>query len=247
MQKLKEKGINSDGLYHGSNYYRKYSSSTPSSSTSNGRKEKDRASSAIRLSSLSHVKANVRFDYAIDLCKDWKEFGYCGFGDNCKFLHDRSDYKTGWELEEEYQKRIEQEKAQQQAALEAGEDNCETIENPYYIPDEAEEACSSSIPLECPFCNASYKAPIVKMNSTSCKHFYCQSCVMTHQATAAKKDNLMSRTTKFTCPVCSVVGDATFKVVTKEAEALLKEKRKKVEAEAEKKLKKEEMLLKRNL
>ena len=28
--------------------------------------------------------------------------GYCGFGDSCKFLHDRSDYKHGWQLEREW-------------------------------------------------------------------------------------------------------------------------------------------------
>ncbi len=28
--------------------------------------------------------------------------GYCGFGDSCKFLHDRSDYKHGWQLEQEW-------------------------------------------------------------------------------------------------------------------------------------------------
>lgn len=25
--------------------------------------------------------------------------GWCGFGDSCKFLHDRSDYKHGWEMD----------------------------------------------------------------------------------------------------------------------------------------------------
>ena len=50
-----------------------------------------------------------RWDYAPDICKDYKETGFCGFGDSCKFLHDRSDYKFGWQLENEY---IEQHKGQ---------------------------------------------------------------------------------------------------------------------------------------
>ena len=25
--------------------------------------------------------------------------GFCGFGDSCKFMHDRGDYKHGWQLE----------------------------------------------------------------------------------------------------------------------------------------------------
>ena len=42
-----------------------------------------------------------RWDYAPDICKDYKETGFCGFGDSCKFMHDRSDYKFGWQLERE--------------------------------------------------------------------------------------------------------------------------------------------------
>ena len=35
------------------------------------------------------------------MCKDFKDTGYCGYGDACKFLHDRSDYKSGWQLEKD--------------------------------------------------------------------------------------------------------------------------------------------------
>ena len=49
----------------------------------------------------AHLRATVRWDYAPDICKDYKETGFCGFGDSCKFLHDRSDYKHGWQLERE--------------------------------------------------------------------------------------------------------------------------------------------------
>ena len=47
----------------------------------------------------AHLRATVRWDYAPDICKDFKETGFCGFGDSCKFMHDRSDYKFGWQLE----------------------------------------------------------------------------------------------------------------------------------------------------
>ena len=47
----------------------------------------------------AHIRTTVRFDYQPDLCKDYKETGYCGYGDACKFVHDRSDYKSGWELD----------------------------------------------------------------------------------------------------------------------------------------------------
>ena len=52
----------------------------------------------------TNLRVNCRFDYAPGICKDYKETGYCGFGDGCVFMHDRGDYKTGWELEEEWRK-----------------------------------------------------------------------------------------------------------------------------------------------
>lgn len=48
------------------------------------------------------ARSICRFDYQPDICKDYKETGYCGYGDNCKFLHDRGDYKSGWQIEKEY-------------------------------------------------------------------------------------------------------------------------------------------------
>jgi hypothetical protein len=32
--------------------------------------------------------------------------GYCGFGDSCKFSHDRSDYKYGCQLEQEWNQQL---------------------------------------------------------------------------------------------------------------------------------------------
>lgn len=45
------------------------------------------------------MRMTVRFDYQPDICKDYKETGFCGYGDACKFVHDRGDYKSGWELD----------------------------------------------------------------------------------------------------------------------------------------------------
>jgi len=50
----------------------------------------------------ANIRMTSRFDYQPDICKDYKETGYCGYGDSCKFMHDRGDYKTGWQLEREY-------------------------------------------------------------------------------------------------------------------------------------------------
>ncbi|CAN0346770.1 unnamed protein product, partial [Phaeothamnion confervicola] len=49
------------------------------------------------------LRASCRFDYQPDICKDYKETGFCGFGDSCKFIHDRGDYKSGWQIEKEWE------------------------------------------------------------------------------------------------------------------------------------------------
>ncbi|GAU50482.1 hypothetical protein TSUD_409670 [Trifolium subterraneum] len=50
-----------------------------------------------------HIRVSERFDYQPDICKDYKVTGYCGYGDSCKFLHDRSDYKSGWQMEKDWE------------------------------------------------------------------------------------------------------------------------------------------------
>lgn len=35
------------------------------------------------------IKSSIRMDYQPDICKDYKETGFCNRGDSCKFLHDR--------------------------------------------------------------------------------------------------------------------------------------------------------------
>ena len=51
----------------------------------------------------TNIRSTVRWDYEPMLCKDFKETGYCGFGDTCKFMHDRSDYKFGWQMDKEFE------------------------------------------------------------------------------------------------------------------------------------------------
>jgi len=45
------------------------------------------------------IKSSIRVDYKPGICKDFRDTGFCGFGDNCLFLHDRSDLYQGWEID----------------------------------------------------------------------------------------------------------------------------------------------------
>ena len=72
------------------------------------------------------------------LCKDYKETGYCGFGDTCKFMHDRSDYKHGWQMDKEF---------------DAGEYE-ESGEEKYAISDD------DDLPRKCGICRGNFKVGI---------------------------------------------------------------------------------------
>ncbi|KAG7172589.1 E3 ubiquitin-protein ligase RNF113A-like [Homarus americanus] len=103
-----------------------------------------------------HLRATVRWDYQPDLCKDFKETGFCGFGDSCKFLHDRTDYKLGWQLEVESSK--------QRGA------DCDSDEN-WEIPSDEEH-----LPFKCFICRQSFTDPVV----TKCRHYFCEKCALEH-------------------------------------------------------------------
>ncbi|XP_026442210.1 zinc finger CCCH domain-containing protein 1-like [Papaver somniferum] len=55
------------------------------------------------LRASTHIRTSTRWDYRPDICKDYKQTGYCGFGDSCKFVHDGGDYKSGWQTEREWE------------------------------------------------------------------------------------------------------------------------------------------------
>uniref|UniRef100_A0A8D8LFM2 RING finger protein 113A n=1 Tax=Cacopsylla melanoneura TaxID=428564 RepID=A0A8D8LFM2_9HEMI len=99
----------------------------------------------------ANIRSTVRWDYQPDICKDYKETGFCGFGDSCKFLHDRTDYKYGWQLEQEH---------------DDGDDKN------YEIPDSGDE--EDNIPFKCYICRKSFKDPVV----TKCQHYFCTKCAL---------------------------------------------------------------------
>ena len=106
----------------------------------------------------AHLRTTVRWDYAPDICKDFKETGFCGFGDSCKFMHDRSDYKFGWQLEREMEQGT------------YGNDDEDV--NKYKVSSDEED----DLPFKCFMCKDSFKNPIV----TKCKHYFCEKCALDH-------------------------------------------------------------------
>jgi RING finger protein 113A len=109
--------------------------------------------------SSASIRTTARFDYQPDICKDYFETGVCGYGDNCKFAHIREDYKTGWQLEKEWN---EEQKKKQRAGG--------------YVEDEPPkvEEKDDKLPWACFICRQPFKNPVV----TICKHYFCEKCAL---------------------------------------------------------------------
>ena len=53
----------------------------------------------LSMARVKGVRETVSLDMEGLICKDYKETGYCTFGDTCKFIHDRSDYMNSAQLD----------------------------------------------------------------------------------------------------------------------------------------------------
>jgi len=138
-------------LYHGIN---KYTEWLPKKEQTGAAKGAGICSGPIR-SNATNVRSITLMDYQPDICKDYKETGYCGFGDSCKFMHDRGDYKSGWQLENEWNEMMKNSSSRKPVEnLEISEDNLDDI------------------PFACSICRNSFVEPI----KTKCGHFFCEKC-----------------------------------------------------------------------
>lgn len=148
-------GKEDDKVYRGLNnytqFYKKKDSALGNAASGMVRKGPIRAP--------ANIRSTVRWDYQPDICKDYKETGYCGFGDSCKFLHDRSDYKHGWQLEQE---------TSTTGGTYAADDS-DGDDTKYEIHSDDEE-----LPFKCYICRESFVDPIV----TKCKHYFCEKCAL---------------------------------------------------------------------
>ncbi|GMN62798.1 hypothetical protein TIFTF001_031876 [Ficus carica] len=122
------------------------------------------------LRASAHIRATARFDYQPDICKDYKETGYCGYGDSCKFMHDRGDYKSGWQLEKEWD---EAEKIRKRKLALGGGDSDDGGADQSDDDDD-----DNSLPFACFICRQPFEDPVV----TKCKHYFCEHCALKHHA-----------------------------------------------------------------
>lgn len=165
-------GQDGGAVYKGLTGYRDYRAGLRQENTAGALKA---SGSHGPLRASANVRMSIRVDYQPDVCKDYKETGYCGFGDSCKFLHDRGDYKAGWELDREWE---EKQKAQRERMLAGWRPDGEGSEG-------EEEEEDDDLPFACFICRkpwAEVQDPVV----TKCKHYFCEQCALQHNAKSSK-------------------------------------------------------------
>jgi len=158
------------------------------------------------LKAPTFVRTTCRFDYQPDICKDYKETGFCGFGDTCIYLHDRGDTKSGWQMEREW----EDKKRKEMEARERDMDRfVAASQNEGGTGDTSPDDCDAvgmgdnSLPFACFLCRGPFSDPVV----TICSHYFCQKCIL---AFVREKDQAGDDATSSpnnspasSCPICS--------------------------------------------
>ncbi|KAJ2842070.1 RNA-splicing factor, partial [Coemansia erecta] len=130
----------------------------------------------------TNVRSTSVFDYQPNVCKDYKETGYCGYGDSCIFLHDRGTYKSGWQLEKEFE--------ESQAGVKRENPKLWTVDHDHDHDEEGDgdddddddngpetssaKAKSEELPFACLICRKPFNKPVV----TKCQHYFCEACAL---------------------------------------------------------------------
>lgn len=188
-----------DGTYKGAANYTSFIQKNPDRLTNVGPQKLN-----------SNVRTITVTDFAPDVCKDYKQTGFCGFGDSCKFLHAREDYKQGWQLDRDWEVDTQGKKLTGRTVASANR-SAKNRED-----DQDDEKLLESIPFACIICKQSYSNPIV----TKCGHYFCEACALKRY----KKDP--------SCAACNASTGGTFNVA-KKLNGLLDRKREREKQKSE--------------
>lgn len=141
-----------------------------------------------------HMRINSVMDYQPDLCKDFKETGYCGWGDTCIFLHDRSSFKSGWQIDRDWEETEKLKKARREEIrmrrLQGEEIDFE--DEQAYVEGEQRKKTESdledekdNLPFACWICRKPWTVESEPV-STLCGHFFCEKCAFMYYSKCEK-------------------------------------------------------------
>ncbi|KAG0364074.1 hypothetical protein BC939DRAFT_423570 [Gamsiella multidivaricata] len=187
---LEDTAAGGDGLYKGMAAYKSHI------------QKGEVTNSKIRVGPMrasSNIRVTNRFDYQPDICKDYKETGYCGYGDSCIYMHDRGDYKAGWQLDQEW----EAEQRAKKAALIEGLDG----------DSESSSDDDDEVPFACLICRGDFKHPVV----TKCNHYFCEKCALSRYRKTPK------------CAACQAPTGGLFNAASKDFMNKVAERKAKIE------------------
>jgi RING finger protein 113A len=157
------------------------------------------------MKAATNIRTITITDFAPDVCKDYKQTGFCGFGDSCKFLHAREDYKQGWALDRDWEVKTQGKK--QGGTIISSANKGQTEDE-----DDKDAELLEKIPFACIICKKPYTNPIV----TKCGHYFCEACAL--QRYRKKPD----------CAACGAGTNGVFNVA-RDLRNLLERKRKREE------------------
>uniref|UniRef100_A0A146L3J3 RING finger protein 113A n=1 Tax=Lygus hesperus TaxID=30085 RepID=A0A146L3J3_LYGHE len=92
-------------------------------------------------------------DFQPDICKDYKETGICGWGDKCKFLHERGEFISSVDVERQWIQRLEASKREAKLAALA------KVQTDMH---------------ECGLCRNTLQNAV----TVECKHRFCEDCLL---------------------------------------------------------------------
>ncbi|KAI4744342.1 hypothetical protein E4T50_05228 [Aureobasidium sp. EXF-12298] len=204
-QPQQEENVEKDGTYKGAKGYGNFIQKNP-----------DKLGKSVGpVKAPTNMRMITLVDFAPDVCKDYKQTGFCGFGDSCKFLHAREDYKQGWQLDKEWEK-AGKSKAKPTTVASANRSATDQAED----SDDDEEAKElEKIPFACIICKEPYKSPVV----TKCGHYFCEACALKRHKSKGGKQ----------CANCGADTGGTFNVA-KNLRKLLDKKRERIRKRKEK-------------
>eukprot|EP00978_Attheya_sp_CCMP212_P015981 scaffold41494_cov50-Attheya_sp.AAC.2 len=155
------------------------------------------------LKAPTFVRTTCRFDYQPDICKDYKDTGFCGYGDTCIYLHDQGDTLSGWQLEKEWEDRKQKERDKKEKEMDrfvSGNGN---------DSDKNSAALEDGLPFGCHLCRSPFTDPVV----TTCGHYICEKCIIDRvRSTGPSNDDGINSSV---CPICNKDTHGVFNHPTK--------------------------------